>query len=179
MAAADWNKLQSAFGLTRTLGGSEALAWTVQTVVALLAAAAVAIVWRSPRFSFARTPSRRGYAYEVKAAALGAGAMLATPYLYTYDLVVLAVPLAFLFRLARARGALPHEMSRHWSRLPAHPGVPVRKAPVGFAAVHRGRRVGGAQDDPVICGSARERVERRRCHAPLRSPKIASRSLDR
>ncbi len=132
---ADWNKLQSAFGLTRTLGGSEALAWTVQTIVALLAAAAVAIVWRSPRFSFARTPSRRGYAYEVKAAALGAGAMLATPYLYTYDLVVLAVPLAFLFRLARARGALPHEMSGIGLACLLILVFPFVKAPVGFAAV--------------------------------------------
>ena len=34
--------------------------------------------------------------YEIKAAALGTGAMLATPYLYMYDVVVLAVPLAYL-----------------------------------------------------------------------------------
>ncbi len=67
---ADWSKLQTAFGLTRTLGGSETLAWSVQAGVMLLAAAAVAALWASRA------------AYEIKAAALGVGAMLATPYLY-------------------------------------------------------------------------------------------------
>ena len=42
-------------------------------------------------------------AFELKAAALAAGALLATPYLFMYDLVVLAVAVAFLLRLALAR----------------------------------------------------------------------------
>ena len=54
----------------------------------------------------------------LKAAALGAGALLATPYLYTYDLMVLAVPLAFLWRLGRAR-RLPAARSRRHRRSPA------------------------------------------------------------
>jgi hypothetical protein len=41
--------------------------------------------------------------FELKAAALAAGALLATPYLFMYDLVVLAVAVAFLLRLALAR----------------------------------------------------------------------------
>jgi hypothetical protein len=59
---------------------------------------------------------------------------LATPYLYVYDLAVLAVPLAFLYRFGRARGFLRHEL----------PGIglvcllilifPFVKAPVGLAA---------------------------------------------
>lgn len=122
---ANWSKLQTAFGLVRSLGGSETLAWAVQAMVALVAAAAVALLWRS------RSP------YEIKAAALGTAAMLATPYLYMYDLAVLAVPVAFLLRLGRARGFLPHEI--------AAIGVacllmlifilPFVKVPVGFAAV--------------------------------------------
>jgi arabinofuranan 3-O-arabinosyltransferase len=120
---ADWSKLQTAFGLTRAFGGSETLAWTMQAVLALIAAAAVAAMWRSRA------------AYDIKAAALGVGAMLATPYLYTYDLVVLAVPLAYLFRIGNARGFLPQE--------PAGIGLacllilifPFVKAPVGFMAV--------------------------------------------
>jgi len=76
---ADWSKFQTAFGLTRTLGGGEALAWTAQIAVALTVAGAVAVLWRSEA------------AYEIKAAALGTGAMLATPYLYTYDLVILSL----------------------------------------------------------------------------------------
>ncbi len=43
-------------------------------------------------------------AYELKAAALAAGALIATPYLYIYDFVVLAVAVAFLLRLALTRG---------------------------------------------------------------------------
>ena len=53
------------------LGGSEALAWTVQIGVALIAAGAIAMLWQS------------GAAQEIKAAALGTGTPLATPYLYT------------------------------------------------------------------------------------------------
>jgi arabinofuranan 3-O-arabinosyltransferase len=120
---ADWSKLQTAFGLTRTLGGSETFAWTVQAAVALAATGTVAMLWRSRA------------AYEIKAAALGAGAMLATPYLYTYDLVVLAVPLAFLFRLGRARGFLPQEMTGIGVAALLILIFPFVKAPVGFAAV--------------------------------------------
>jgi arabinofuranan 3-O-arabinosyltransferase len=122
---ADWGKLQTAFGAVCSLGGGETLAWTAQGLAALIAAAAVAALWRS------RAP------YEIKAAALGTGALLVTPYLYTYDLAVLAVPLAFLIRLGRAQGFAAHELA----------GVgcacllilifilPFMKAPVGFLAV--------------------------------------------
>jgi hypothetical protein len=120
---ADWSKLQTAFGLTRALGGSEPLAWTAQTIVALAATIAVTLLWRSDA------------AYDIKAAALAAGTMLATPYLYTYDLVVLAVPLAFLFRLGRARGFLDHEMAGIGLACLLVLIFPFVKWPVGFAAV--------------------------------------------
>jgi len=120
---ADWSKLQTAFGLVRTLGGSEALAWSVQAIVALAAAAAVAMLWRGRAL------------HETKAAALATGAMLATPYLYTYDLVVLAVPLAFLFRLGRARGFLDRELAGIGCACLLVLIFPFVKAPVGFAAV--------------------------------------------
>jgi len=120
---ADWGKLQTVFGLIRTLGGSDALGWTLQIVMALVAAGAIAALWHSRA------------AYEIKAAALGTGAMVVTPYLFTYDLIVLAVPLAFLFRLGRAGGFLSCEI----------PGIglacllilifPAVDLPVGFAAV--------------------------------------------
>jgi hypothetical protein len=120
---ADWSKLQTAFGLTRALGGSENLAWTVQGVVALAAALAVAGLWRSSADT------------DIKAAALGAGAMLATPYLYTYDLVVLAVPLAYLFRIGKERGFLPHDIAGIGFASLLIMIFPFVKAPVGFAAV--------------------------------------------
>jgi hypothetical protein len=120
---ADWSKLQTAFGLTRALGGSEALAWTVQTVLALVAAGTIALIWRSSAV------------YEIKAAALATGTLLATPYLFIFDLVVLAVPLAFLFRLGRARGFLAHEMTSIGLACLLILIFPFVKAPVGFAAV--------------------------------------------
>ncbi len=120
---ADWAKLQTAFGLARILGAPEWLAWTVQTLLALIVATAVTALWRSH------------VAYEIKAAALGVGALLATPYLYTYDLVVLAVPLAFLFKLGRARGFWPGEMPTIGAIGLLISIFPLVKEPVGFAAV--------------------------------------------
>ena len=96
---ADWNRLQSLFGFVRAHGGSETLAWSVQAAMALTLAIALCWLWRS------RAP------FELKAAALAAGALLATPYLYIYDLVVLAIPVAFLLRLALAGGFLASEVA--------------------------------------------------------------------
>jgi arabinofuranan 3-O-arabinosyltransferase len=79
------------FALVRAHGGSEALAWTVQSVLSLSLAVGLVWLWKSR------------VAFELKAAALVAGALLATPYLFMYDLVVLAVAVAFLLRLALAR----------------------------------------------------------------------------
>jgi hypothetical protein len=89
--ALDWYRVQSVFALVRAHGGSETLAWTVQAIVTLTLAVGLIWLWRS------RVP------FELKAAALAAGALLATPYLFMYDLVVLAVAVAFLLRLALAR----------------------------------------------------------------------------
>lgn len=96
---ADWGKLQSAFGLVRTLGGGEMLAWVVQAVVALVAVSAIIVLWGSPA------------TYEIKAAGLSTGVMLVTSHIYIYDLAILSVPLAFLFRLGRERGFLSHELA--------------------------------------------------------------------
>jgi arabinofuranan 3-O-arabinosyltransferase len=90
--AADFNRLQSLFGLVRAYGGSEPLAWAVQAAGSVTIAAGLVWLWRS------RAP------YEIKAAALATGALLATPYVYMYDLPVLAVAVAFLLRFALPRG---------------------------------------------------------------------------
>ena len=120
---ADWSKLQSAFGLARTLGGGQALAWTVQIVLTLASAGAVAALWRS----------RADYA--IKAAALATGAMLATPYLFTYDLTILAVPLAFLFHIGSRRGFLRYEPAAIGAACLLILIFPFVKAPFGFVAV--------------------------------------------
>jgi len=120
---ADFAKLQTVFGLTRMLGGSEPLAWTLQACVALSCAAAISLLWRG-RAEF-----------DLKAAALGCAALLATPYLYLYDLVVLAVPLAFLFRLGRTHGFAPYELTGIGIASLLVLIFPFVKAPTGLAAV--------------------------------------------
>jgi hypothetical protein len=87
-----WGKLQSAFGLVRELGGGETLAWIVQGGLAVAIAAALVWLWRSDA------------PFELKAAALAVGSVLVTPYVFAYDLVVLAVPVAFLLRIGLANG---------------------------------------------------------------------------
>ena len=67
-------------------------AWTVQSAGSFAVAAALILLWRSRA------------CYEIKAAGLAVGALLATPYIYMYDLVVLAVAIAFLLRLPLQRG---------------------------------------------------------------------------
>lgn len=89
---ADFARLQSLFGLVRAHGGSETLAWTVQSAGSIATAALVVWLWHR------RAP------FEVKAAALAAGTLLVTPYVYMYDVVVLGVAVAFLLRLALQRG---------------------------------------------------------------------------
>jgi arabinofuranan 3-O-arabinosyltransferase len=120
---ADWGKLQSAYGVTRAFGGSAALAWKVQTAIALVAAAAIAMLWRSRA------------AYEVKAAALSTGALLAAPHLLLYDLAILAVPLAFLFRLGREQGFRKHELGGIGLACLLILIFPFARAPTGFAAI--------------------------------------------
>jgi arabinofuranan 3-O-arabinosyltransferase len=88
--ALDWYRLQSVFALVRAHGGGETLAWTTQGVLMLLLAVGLGWLWKSRS------------AFELKAAALATGALLATPYLFMYDLVVLAVAVAFLLRFALA-----------------------------------------------------------------------------
>jgi hypothetical protein len=74
--------------------------------------------------------------FELKAAALAAGALLASPYLFMYDLVVLAVAVAFLLRLALAREFLSRieiaALSAAGALILIYPYV---KTQVGLAAV--------------------------------------------
>jgi hypothetical protein len=89
---ATFYKLQSVFGLVRTFGGSEQLAWTLQWFTSLTVAAGVVTLWHT----------RADYA--MKAAALAAGTLLLTPYLFLYDMMVLAIPVGFLLRTGLEQG---------------------------------------------------------------------------
>jgi hypothetical protein len=85
-------KLQSLFALVRFLGGSEQLAWICQWILSGTVAVGLALMWRSR------------LRYSLKAAGLAVGTLLITPYLFMYDMMVLAIPVAFLVRIGLASG---------------------------------------------------------------------------
>ena len=95
---APWWKMQSLFALVRYFGGTEQLAWIFHWVFSASVAVVLALMWRSR------------VRYSVKAAALAAGALLTTPYLFMYDMMVLAIPVAFLVRIGLASGFRGYEL---------------------------------------------------------------------
>jgi hypothetical protein len=94
-----WEKIQSIFSAVRNWGGSLATAYAAQGALALLLAASLAWLWHSEA------------AFELKAAALAAGSLLATPYVLDYDLVVLAVAIVLLARHGLKHGFRDFEIS--------------------------------------------------------------------
>src|SRR5215468_297890 len=96
---ATWWKLQSVLSLVRYCGGSEWLAWACQWIVSAAVAVALVVMWRS-----------RAMRYELKAACLALGTMLITPYLFMYDMMVLAIPVAYLVRMGLAEGFRAYEL---------------------------------------------------------------------
>jgi hypothetical protein len=95
---APWWKLQSVYALVRYFGGTEPLGWAFQWVLTASIAVVMALIWRS------RVP------YTLKAAALAAGTLLTTPYLFMYDMVVLAIPVAFMIRIGIKTGFRAYEL---------------------------------------------------------------------
>lgn len=120
--AADFNRLQSAFGLVRALGGGETLAWSVQTAVAGASVVAVVWLWCSDTD------------FEMKAAGLSCAALIVTPYLYIYDFVVLTIPAAFLLKLALRRGFFAGEALGIVAAVALLVSYPYVKTQVGLAA---------------------------------------------
>jgi arabinofuranan 3-O-arabinosyltransferase len=96
---AEIGKQQSLFAVLRVLGGPESFAWTAQAMLTLAVAAIVCLLWCSKA------------AFELKAAGLAAGTMLATPYVYLYDGPVLAVAVAFLLRFWLVAGFRSYELA--------------------------------------------------------------------
>jgi len=119
---ADLAKVQSIFALTRMLSGSTALAWTVQFLFAGVVSAGLLVMWRS-RISF-----------PVKATAFITATLLLIPYLFLYDLVVLAIAMAFLLRAGQTQGYLRGEMAGIGAASLLILLFPLIKAPLGFGA---------------------------------------------
>lgn len=79
-----WGYIQTVYGLIRALHGGAAVAWFAQGVTAMGVVIIVYLVWRS------------SVRYPLKAAALSAAALIATPYAFATDLAAIAIPVAFL-----------------------------------------------------------------------------------
>src|SRR5579863_1986036 len=119
---APWGKMQSVFALVRYFGGAEQLAWVFQWIISGTVAVVLALMWRS-RIS-----------YSLKAAALAAGTLLITPYLFLYDLMVLAIAVAFLVRIGLKHGFARHELPALGLVAALLMIYPLLGAPTGFGA---------------------------------------------
>jgi alpha-1,2-mannosyltransferase len=91
--------MQTVFAGVRLLRGGLPVAYLVQIVVAAVVAAILVWIWRQK------------IQFELKAAALATEIPLVSPYIIYYDLVVLALPIAWLALEGRRSGSLPFEKS--------------------------------------------------------------------
>src|SRR5271169_6891367 len=94
-----WEKIQSIFSAARMWGASVDTAYAVQGALLMSLAATLAWLWHGDA------------AFELKAAGLATASLLATPYVLDYDLVVLAVAIAFFARHGLNRGFRSFEIS--------------------------------------------------------------------
>jgi hypothetical protein len=98
-AEANWGHIQTIYGLVRELHGGGVCAALLHGAAAFGVAVIVWRVWRSPA------------SYDLKAAAVSAAALIATPYAFSYDMAALAVPVAFLARDQLRNGLLRREQA--------------------------------------------------------------------
>ncbi|MEZ0260465.1 MAG: glycosyltransferase family 87 protein [Alphaproteobacteria bacterium] len=93
-----WEKIQSVFAASRMLGLGVAPAYVAQAIFALAAAIVVWMAWRQ------KDAGLRG-------AALVLGTLMATPYVLDYDMVMLALPIAFMAAIGLKDGF------RRWEKI--------------------------------------------------------------
>jgi arabinofuranan 3-O-arabinosyltransferase len=120
-----WAKLQTLYGLINYLNGGVVIAGLAQSLATCCVGVVVWLAWRS------------NVRYGLKAAALSAGVLIATPYAFGYDLAAIAIPVAFLasdqLRFGLLRGeqtALLISFTVSLSIIPA-----AGRAPVGALAL--------------------------------------------
>ena len=119
---APWGKMQSIFATVRFFDGTEHFAWICQWTMTALVACALVALWRSR------------VRYSIKAAGLATGTLLATPYLFLYDVMVLAIPVALMIRVGLKSGFRNYELPALGIILALLFIYPVIGAPTGFAA---------------------------------------------
>src|SRR5262249_32792673 len=94
-----WDKMPTAFVFLRLLGLPAWFAYSAQAATALVAALAVVVVWR-----------RCGATY-LSGATLVAATLLVSPYLFDYEMAMLAIPLAIL------ASDMTHWNCKKWERI--------------------------------------------------------------
>lgn len=95
--ALSWAKMPSVYATIMMLGGSTTLAYGAQILSALAVAAAVACAWRGSA------------PLAVKGSVLACGSVLVPPYIFDYDLTLLAIPIALLAQEGLRSGWRPCE----------------------------------------------------------------------
>ena len=152
-------KMASVFAAARLLGAGVAVAWTVQALASAAALAAVVVVARR----------RPGAAAEVSV--LAAAACVATPFLLDYDLMVLAVPLAWM------AAPVARDECRPWEKLAcaAAFALPLLARPVALQA---GVPIAVPMTATLLCVVARRAAGRKQAWA-LPRPARGEPPLDR
>ncbi|MDX2233095.1 MAG: glycosyltransferase family 87 protein [Hyphomonadaceae bacterium] len=152
-------KMQSAFAGVKLLGGPAWLAWAVQVAFAGLA---IAALWTTRN-------ARLG-----AGAAFACAALVATPYVFDYDMALLVAPLAWLFAHGVRGGFLPWErivlltgfalplVSRPLAMATDVPIAPLAMLALLACVVRRARMVPAGACDGQVNGAAR--------HAPSPHP---------
>lgn len=92
-----FNKLVTPFGLFTMLGAAPAVASAAQGAASLALAAYVFLVWRRVR------------EWDLRLAALSTSAMLATPYAFYYEIIIMAPAMMLIARRGAQTGWLPYE----------------------------------------------------------------------
>ena len=119
--ARDWDiQKQGVFGLVRFSGASEQLAWALQWAMTATVAVGTVLLWRS------------GARYSLKAAGLATATLLMTPYLFLYDMMVLAIPIAWPVRIGLADGFQKFELPALGCAALLLLCFPVFEAPIGL-----------------------------------------------
>lgn len=89
----------SVSGVLRQLGVGASASWAVQLAVTTAVVVTVCVLWARP------------IPHSLKAASLGFGALLASPYVLSYDFCILTIAVAFLVKDGVARGFLRVEQA--------------------------------------------------------------------
>ncbi|WP_370319190.1 glycosyltransferase family 87 protein [Oricola sp.] len=97
----DRNKMLSVYAMLRLVGTGHSTAVVLQSVVSVLVAAAVTWAWFR----------KDAITYDTRAVVLLSGALLATPFVLSYDLFLLAPALAFIGARGATTGFQPYEKS--------------------------------------------------------------------